>query len=170
MSDYKLIDSCIFESPLGKIRLHQNQGYLVGLSFVSKELKTDIHLSELSLSDTKVFSETSNKLERYFSGNLQDFNIPIKVKGTSFERSAWRALLRIPYGETWSYSKQANFINKPEAIRAIGNANSKNPMPIIIPCHRVIGKDGYLKGYSSGIEKKSYLIDLEKKFMHVHKN
>mgnify|MGYP001229983488 FL=1 len=170
MVDSNSISSCIFESPLGQIRLHQNQGFLIRISFVRKKLKTDIPLEDLSLPDKNVFIETSKKLENYFSGSLQTFNLPIEVKGTNFQLYAWRALLSIPYGKTWSYFKQAKFINKPKAIRAIGNANSKNPLPIIIPCHRVIGKDGSLRGFSGGIEKKTYLIELEKKFIHEHKN
>ena len=170
MVDSSLIRSCIFESPIGKIRLQQNQGFLVNISFINKKLKTDIPLADLYLPETNVLMETSKKLENYFSGRLQNFNVPLKIKGTNFQLDAWSALLNIPYGETWSYFKQAQFINKPKAIRAIANANSKNPIPIVIPCHRVIGRDGSLKGFSGGIEKKTYLIELEKKFIHGHKN
>ena len=110
------------------------------------------------------------QLDEYFSGNLQHFELPLNPQGTPFQRSAWKALLRIPYGETRSYLQQAQAIENPKAVRAIGNANSKNPISIIIPCHRVIGKNGTLTGYAGGIERKNKLLELERCFKPVQKN
>ena len=101
---------------------------------------------------------------------MRVFDLSLKMHGTDFQRLAWSELLRIPYGETRSYFQQAKSINKPKAVRSIGSANSKNPIPIIIPCHRVIGKDGSLTGYLGGEAWKTNLINLEKSFKSEQKN
>ncbi len=103
----------------------------------------------------------TSQLNEYFKGNRKEFNLPLKLVGTNFQVECWEALLNIPYGETRSYQEQAISIGNPKAVRAVGGANNKNKIGIIIPCHRVIGKDGSLTGYFSGIEHKKYLLDLE---------
>jgi len=164
------VNSCIYQSPFGKIFLLEKEGYLVKVSFYQNFFKSDISIEHSEKPETNTLKKTCNQLENYFSGNLKIFDVPIILKGTTFQCSAWKTLLRIPYGEKISYYKQAKSINKPKAVRAIGNANSKNPLPIIIPCHRVIGKNGSLTGYSGGLGWKSYLIELEQRFKSARKN
>lgn len=112
----------------------------------------------------EVTNMTSSQLDEYFAGIRKIFDLPLLCKGTEFQRQAWQVLQKIPYSQTLSYSAQANQINNPKAVRAIGLANSKNPISIIIPCHRVVGANGKLTGYNGGIERKDFLLKHEAKF------
>lgn len=103
------------------------------------------------------------ELREYFAGTRREFDIPIAPEGTDFQRQVWAALCSIPYGETRSYGEIAAQVGNPRAARAVGLANNKNPIPIIVPCHRVIGADGSMTGYAGGLEAKELLLKLEKK-------
>ncbi len=109
-----------------------------------------------------LFSNTISQLDAYFSGKLKTFSLEFNLIGTEFQRTVWRELLNIPYGETIHYGELAIRIGNPKASRAVGMANSKNPIPVIIPCHRVIGKNGSLTGFGGGLERKKWLLELEK--------
>ncbi len=113
-------------------------------------------------SKTNAVLETAkNQLREYYLGKRRKFEIPIELSGTDFQLDAWKALQKIPFGETRSYGEQARAIRRPKAVRAIGAANSRNPISVIIPCHRVIGKSGGLTGYAGGIKNKQKLLDIE---------
>ncbi len=112
--------------------------------------------------DNTLFPEAATQINDYFKGKLKDFNLNLDLKGTDFQKQVWRELLKIPYGTTTTYGEIAKRIKNPKASRAVGLANGKNPIPIIIPCHRVIGKDGTLTGFGGGLEAKQTLLDLEK--------
>lgn len=105
--------------------------------------------------------EIISQLDGYFSRKLPVFHLPYQLEGTEFQRKVWHCLEKIPYGDTWSYQKLAETIGHPKAVRAVGSANGKNPLLLILPCHRVIGKSGNLGGYVAGLERKQYLLDLE---------
>jgi len=108
-----------------------------------------------------VLQEASRQLAAYFAAELQNFDLPLDPRGTPFQSSVWRALLEIPYGETRSYGQIAQLLGAPKAVRAVGAANGQNPIPIVIPCHRVIGSDGKLTGFGGGLPLKRLLLDLE---------
>jgi len=110
---------------------------------------------------TPLFKELTDQLQAYFSGELQNFDLPLDTKGTPFQMQAWDALMTIPYAETRSYQEQATIIGNPKAFRAVASANRNNRISIIIPCHRVIAKNGNLAGYGGGLDRKKYLINLE---------
>jgi len=123
--------------------------------------KTD-HLSGNPVkSDTPLIKETVKQLDEYFSGKRRDFNLPLVLHGTDFQVKVWNALRQIPYGETCTYGEIARMIGSPKACRAVGMANNRNPIPVIIPCHRVIGSNGSLTGYAGGLEIKQKLLNLE---------
>ena len=105
--------------------------------------------------------QAAEELESYFSGTLKNFETPLAYTGTDFQCGVWDALKTIPYGETFSYAKQAANMNKPKAVRAVANANRLNKIAIIIPCHRVIGSNGSLTGYAGGLDKKKWLLEHE---------
>ena len=107
------------------------------------------------------FAPVREELREYFDGRRRGFDVPLKPAGSPFELAVWRALLEIPYGETVSYGELASRIGRPEAPRAVGAANARNPIAVIVPCHRVIGADGTLTGYGGGLERKRLLLDLE---------
>jgi methylated-DNA-[protein]-cysteine S-methyltransferase len=113
-------------------------------------------------SDRAPLRETIRQLERYFAGSLRQFDLPLAPQGTPFQLDVWRALLRIPYGSTISYGELARGIGRPAASRAVGAANGRNPLPIVVPCHRVIGADGSMTGFGGGIAIKRALLDLER--------
>ncbi len=115
--------------------------------------------------DSPLIREAFRRLEQYFNGSLKEFSLPLKPKGTAFMRKVWKALCTVPYGETASYKDIAAMINNPKAARAVGQANNRNPIPIFIPCHRIIGSSGNLTGYSGGLAVKKQLLDLERDFM-----
>lgn len=114
------------------------------------------------LQTTELLSMATIQLDEYFQGKRTTFSLPFKLTGTPFKLAVWKELQNIPYGKTTSYKEIAQKINKPKAYRAVGMANNKNPLPIIIPCHRVIGSNGKLIGYAGGLKLKNYLLELEK--------
>lgn len=113
------------------------------------------------LQTTELLSMATIQLDEYFQGKRTTFSLPFKLTGTPFQLAVWKELQNIPYGQTTSYKEIAQKINKPKACRAVGMANNKNPLPIIIPCHRVIGSNGKLIGYAGGLKLKNYLLELE---------
>lgn len=112
-----------------------------------------------------VLRQTVAELEEYFAGRRRRFTVPLAPAGTAFQQAAWAALRQIPYGETRSYGQQAAAIGRPRAARAIGQANHRNPISILIPCHRVIGAGGQLTGYGGGLDMKAYLLALERRVL-----
>lgn len=114
------------------------------------------------LQTTELLSMATIQLDEYFQEKRTTFSLPFKLTGTPFQLAVWKELQNIPYGKTTSYKEIAQKINKPKAYRAVGMANNKNPLPIIIPCHRVIGSNGKLIGYAGGLKLKNYLLELEK--------
>lgn len=113
------------------------------------------------LQTTELLSMATIQLDEYLQGKRTTFSLPFKLTGTPFQLAVWKELQNIPYGQTTSYKEIAQKINKPKAYRAVGMANNKNPLPIIIPCHRVIGSNGKLIGYAGGLKLKNYLLELE---------
>lgn len=114
---------------------------------------------------TPVLNLAAQQLEEYFHGLRRDFTIPLKASGTQFQQQVWQALIYIPYGMTYTYKELAETIGKPKASRAVGSACNRNPLPIVIPCHRVIGSSGSLTGYAGGLELKAMLLKMEENFM-----
>jgi methylated-DNA-[protein]-cysteine S-methyltransferase len=113
-------------------------------------------------SQVQIFKETKRQLEAYFAGTLQQFDLPLDFSaGTPFQQSVWQALLKIPFGKTTSYGALSNSIGKPLAVRAVGTAIGRNPIGIIVPCHRVVGADGSLTGYAGGLHRKEAFLRLE---------
>ncbi len=109
----------------------------------------------------EVLETLGAELSEYFSGKRKEFTVPVLLSGTGFRKKAWAALMDIPYGETWSYSRQARHMGMPDAVRAVGSANGKNRISIVVPCHRVINKNGSLGGFGAGLWRKEYLLKLE---------
>lgn len=150
-------NSLSIQTPLGYLKLIADNHHLVSASFITpSESNNDNNVSPL-------LKEVAAQMDAYFTGKLQTFDIPLQPHGTDFQKEVWKKLLTIPYGETISYLKLANMVGGSNYSRAVGTANGNNPIAIIIPCHRVIGNNGNLVGYSGGLEKKQWLLDFEKK-------
>jgi len=154
-----LISYTIVESPVGDLIIYGTESCLMGVGFLSARDWTNER--EAWVEQPEAFREITSQLQGYFSGTLKRFEMPISLSGTEFQQSVYRQLINIPYGETRSYSDIAEAIGNKKAVRAIGNANSKNPIAIVVPCHRVIGRDGSLTGFAGGIDAKKILLRLE---------
>ncbi len=146
------------ETPLGKIGIAEQQGNITDVYFANDTL-----LEEFDLVETPLINEAFNQLDAYFAGELKTFSLPLKPQGTDFMRTVWQALCAVPYGTTASYKDIAQAIGNPKAMRAVGLANNKNPIAIFIPCHRIIGSNGKLIGYSAGLPIKEFLLALEQR-------
>ena len=145
----------VFETPLGKVAAVADEEGLCSLDFDENASASDeenVHLTQLQ-----------RELSEYFAGKRKTFDVRLNPKGTPFQRAVWRTLCDIPYGSVISYSQEAQMLSHEKAVRAVANANGKNPIPIIIPCHRVIAKGGGIGGYSGGIWRKEYMLELERK-------
>ena len=151
-------------SPIGALYIVATSKYLVGLTPENSWNRLQKRFNKLIEGENDIINDTQYQLVEYFDGVRKKFDIPISLNGTDFQKSAWKALLEIPYGQTISYGQQAKNIGSPKAVRAIGGANGANPISIVIPCHRVIGKSGKLTGYASGIDIKEFLLKLEKSY------
>jgi methylated-DNA-[protein]-cysteine S-methyltransferase len=150
------------ESPLGMLKLVASDKGLVAILW-EKDNPRRVPLSNLVENDQHpVLVETQRQLEEYFAGKRKSFSIALDMRGTRFQKEVWEALLAIPYGETRSYGQLAKQLGKPRATRAVGAANGRNPVSIIVPCHRVIGSSGKLTGFAGGLEAKAHLLSLER--------
>jgi len=148
-----------FESPIGPLLLAGADSRLKLVSFAKGKHARQVHPDWIE--DASVFAEAIDQLQRYFAGNLETFDLPLLLEGTTFQTKVWTALKNIPYGETVSYKTLAERVGSPKAVRAVGAANGANPIPIILPCHRVIGNDGSLTGFGGGLPLKRKLLALE---------
>lgn len=146
----------VLESPLGPILLVGDGANLTALNFQSGTQPREINPAWRR--DEEAFAEVIAQLRAYFAGELRDFDLPLKPAGTPFQQEVWRQLQTVPYGETVSYGELAQRLGKPGAARAVGLANGANPLPLVIPCHRVVGSDGRLTGYGGGLPLKEALL------------
>jgi len=147
-----------YKTAIGRIGIAENRGGISHILFEGSK-----GLSDYQEKETALIENCHKQLMEYFEGKRTKFDIPLYLEGTEFQKSIWSALQDIPFGETCSYKEVAIKINNEKAVRAVGLANNKNRIPIIIPCHRVVGINGSLTGYAGGLELKQFLIDLEKK-------
>jgi methylated-DNA-[protein]-cysteine S-methyltransferase len=147
------------ESPIGELLLVGDGHALHGLHMQSGGTAVRIYPGWRPADEP--FADARTQLAEYFAGERVDFDVPLAMAGTPFQRRVWRALRDIPYGETASYGEMARRLGRPSASRAVGLANGRNPIAVIVPCHRVIGSDGSLTGYGGGLERKRLLLDLE---------
>ena len=144
---------CVVASPVGPLRIAESGLGVTGIAFARS--------GETSDARGRFIPEAARQLGEYFAGARRDFDFPLDVRGTEFQKRVWAELRRIPYGETRSYQELAAALGNAKAARAVGMANNRNPLVIVIPCHRVVGKDGTLTGYAGGLGRKRYLLELE---------
>lgn len=144
-----------YQTSIGSITIVKQQNNIIGVLF------GQVKPQDAVMQETELLKKTYSQIREYLEGNRTEFTIPIAMEGTCFQRQVWKALQTISYGETKTYQQIAEQIGKPKACRAVGMANHVNPISIIVPCHRVIGKNGKLVGYGGGLEIKKQLLDLE---------
>ena len=150
----------LFDSPLGEICLQGDGHFVTGLYMPQHKHWRGAESGWKQ--SHELFVSVRNQLAEYFAGERQTFDVPLKLAGTPFQQRVWQELTRIPFGETITYAELARRIGKPTAVRAVGHANGRNPVSIIVPCHRVIGASGKLTGYGGGVAKKEILLVLER--------
>ena len=143
----------VYNTIIGPIEIVEEDGYIIKLGFSIDD--------KVEKEETSLIKVTYKQIEEYLLGNRKKFTVPIKLKGTEFQKKVWNALLEIPYGKTMSYKQIAEKIGNPKACRAVGMANHNNPIAIIVPCHRVIGNNRKLVGYAGGVEVKQKLLEIE---------
>jgi methylated-DNA-[protein]-cysteine S-methyltransferase len=149
------------DSPIGRLLLKSDGEALTGI-YMDMPSGPPSQLSEWTEdAAARPFAETIRQLEEYFKCARREFDLPLRAQGTEFQKRAWKSLTEIPYGRTRSYGEQAKRIGNPKASRAVGLANGSNPLPIVVPCHRVIGADGSLTGFGGGLERKRWLLSHE---------
>lgn len=151
-----MIYTCTYDFQDIHLQLMVTKQYLLNISFIKSQ--------KALLPTTELLSMTTTQIDEYFQGRRKSFNLPLQFKGTEFQIKVWQELANIPYGDTCSYKDIAERINRPKAYRAVGMANNKNPFPIILPCHRVIGSQGQLTGYAGGLDIKKFLLQLEQQY------
>lgn len=154
MNIEKEIQVDYFKSAIGLLRIGVFENTLISLVFVNEKSE--------NIEETSCSKLVKKQLKEYFKGKRQTFDVPISFHGTPFQESVWAELQKIPFGETRSYQQIAEAVGSPRAVRAVGNANNRNPICIIIPCHRVIGKNNQLVGYAGGIVRKQALLEYER--------
>jgi methylated-DNA-[protein]-cysteine S-methyltransferase len=156
MNSYKIINS-----PVGKLTLVANPTHLIAVLWEEeKEGRVKLERGE-KVKSHPVLDQTEKQLNEYFLGKRNKFDLPLKFMGTEFQNAVWKALQKIPFGKTMSYGEIASKVGSPKASRAVGAANGKNPLSIVVPCHRVIGMNGKLTGFAGGLPAKEVLLNIE---------
>lgn len=145
-----------YRTPLGRLTVASDGQAITAIGFGERDFPGERRATELT-------NRAANQLQEYLAGKRRSFDLPLAYAGTDFQKRVWDALCDIPYGQTRSYSEVAAAIGNPKACRAVGGANNKNPIPIVVPCHRVIGSNGSLVGYAGGAKVKAFLLDLERR-------
>ena len=160
-SNFALMNNaiCYYHSPIGWLQLVAIDNAISGVAFVSKPGE--------SVGSSPVLDLCQQQLEAYFDGTLTKFLVPLRFDGTPFQRRVWEALQTIPFGATWSYSELAQRVGNPKACRAVGGANHRNPIAILVPCHRVVGASGELTGYAGSLERKQALLAHEQRTRYM---
>ncbi|MBQ6648147.1 MAG: methylated-DNA--[Muribaculaceae bacterium] len=158
------LNSIVIDSPMGKLTIAATASGIAAIGFGTKDFNSLATKLKLTLSNTStpLLENCVKQLEEYFAGKRRSFSLPMHLVGTEFQQKVWHALMSIPYGETISYKEESQRVGHEKAIRAVAQANGANPLPIVIPCHRVINANGNLGGYSSGVDKKQFLLNLER--------
>ena len=151
------------DRPIGPLPLPAVDGELTGLH-MADQAHLPVDRGD-RVPDRAAFKDVVEQLTAYFAGDLTDFDVPLRAQGTEFQRRVWDGLCRIPFGETWSYAQLAQRVGNVKACRAVGLANGRNPIAIIVPCHRVIGANGTLTGYGGGLDRKAWLLDHERRVL-----
>lgn len=146
-----------YETKIGKIGIVENGKAIIHISFGK------INFEGVCINETPLLKKAGNQLQQYLEGKRKKFDLPLKPGGTEFQKKVWNVLQEIPYGETFTYKDVARAVGNIRACRAVGMANNKNPIPICIPCHRVIGSNGKLIGYAGGLDIKEKLLEIEKR-------
>jgi len=146
------------ETPVGTILIEADDKHLLAVLFPSQSER----VTNEGLRPNKLTEQCKVQLGEYFAGKRTSFDLPIRFQGTAFQNEVWQALMDIPFGKTSTYGKQAERIGNPKAVRAVGAANGKNKISIIVPCHRIIGANGTLTGYGGGIDRKRWLLEHER--------
>jgi len=150
------------DSPVGKLELIASDKGLVAILW-ENDRPGRVRLSErVEEEQHPILAKTEQQLGEYFAGTRKEFSVPLDMRGTPFQKNVWEALLSIRFGETRSYGQLANQLGNPRATRAVGAANGRNPLSIIVPCHRIIGSSGKLTGFAGGLDAKAFLLNLEK--------
>ncbi|MFM2359811.1 MAG: hypothetical protein RLY16_1804 [Bacteroidota bacterium] len=157
LQNYYLLDS-----PLGQIGIADNGQFITGVSFADGKTS----LQNTTQNPSPLAQMVVQQLSAYFEGKLEAFNLPIRQAGTPFQLQVWNLLQQIPFGTTWSYMQLSRKLGNEKAIRAVGTANGKNNVVIIVPCHRVIGTNGQLVGFSGGLWRKQWLLEHEARWKH----
>jgi methylated-DNA-[protein]-cysteine S-methyltransferase len=150
------------QTPIGKLGIAEHDGNITDVYFADETIPQGVDIAE-----TALINEAFSQLNAYFTGQLTEFTLPLAPRGTAFQQSVWHALCAVPHASTASYKDIALAIGNPKAVRAVGQANNKNPIPIFIPCHRIIGSNGKMVGYSGGLEIKAFLLALERRAVLV---
>ena len=150
----------VIDSPVGRLYLAATDEGLTHILFVAK-MDREPEAVPGAGEAARIVRETERQLGDYFAGRRREFDVPLAPAGTEFQQAAWKALAEVPYGITISYAELARRMDRPRAVRAVGAANGANPIPIILPCHRIIGADGTLTGYGGGLDTKKRLLSLE---------
>lgn len=148
-----------YKSPIGNLIIMEEENAIIKLCFKEQEIT---NIKDIQEFETPLLKKAKKQLEEYFEGKRKKFDLALRLNGTSFQNKVWKALLNIPYAKTCSYKDIAKNIGNENASRAVGNANNKNPLPIFIPCHRVIGSNRKLIGYAGGLDIKIKLLELER--------
>jgi len=152
------VSFCMIDSPIGRLTLTSDGAALTGVYMASPGKPPPRNVDWVMDPTTAPLPEAVRQLREYFAGERREFDLPLRFSGTEFQNRVWRKLTTIPFGETWSYGQLAKRLDNPGAQRAVGLANGKNPIAIVVPCHRVIGADGSLTGFGGGLPRKEWLL------------
>jgi methylated-DNA-[protein]-cysteine S-methyltransferase len=152
----------IVKTPIGSLYIVADNKNLLGVIFSANWKEYNLYFGSPMKGQNQIIKKTTKQLHEYFSGKRQSFTLNYSLQGTEFQQKVWNSLKKIPYGKTISYKEQACLIKHPKAVRAVGGTNGRNPISIILPCHRVIGSNGKVTGYAGGVNAKKMLLKLEK--------
>jgi methylated-DNA-[protein]-cysteine S-methyltransferase len=150
----------MIDSPIGALTLVATDGVLSGVYLEDHRAMPD--RSSFGQRVSSGFDQAAEQFGEYFAGRRRRFTLPTQLTGTDFQRRVWQAVTAIPYGQTWTYAKLADAVGRPDRVRAVAAANGRNPVAVVVPCHRVVGSDGSLTGYTGGLARKRFLLDLER--------
>ena len=158
-----------YQSPVGLLKINVEDGYVTEIIFLDDEDEIKNVSENISLKNRAVFEKCKAQLDEYFLGERKIFDLPVKQLGTTFQETVWNELVKIPFGKTISYLQLAQHIGNVKSIRAVGAANGRNNLSIVVPCHRVIGSNGSLTGYAGGLWRKQWLLEHENRYANgVH--